>query len=286
MASLSEAKVCCVIGDPIEHSLSPIMHNAAFRKLGLNFVFVAFRVAKENLEDAIKGIRALSIKGVSVTIPHKVAIMSYLDEVDPLAQAIGAVNLVNNVEGRLIGYNSDGLGALKALERNGVSIKGMKVVMLGAGGAARAIAYTLASRCKELRILNRTPSSAQGLVNALSKRFKCGLYYDGLTKDALAKALKDADLLINTTPLGMYPEVDQSPVDKELLRSDVVVFDIVYNPIETRLLKDAKEKGAKTISGVDMLVHQGAIAFKEWTSYDAPVDVMKDAVLARLEARR
>jgi shikimate dehydrogenase len=275
-------RVYCVIGDPIEHSLSPIMHNRAFEKMGIDAIFIPFRVKKRLLSDAISGIRGLDIHGFNVTIPHKTSIIIHLDEVDPTAMDIGAVNIVHNIKGRLVGYNSDGLGAIRTLEENQIQLGKSNVVIVGAGGAAKAISYQLIERCRRLVILNRTVVSANSLASKLRTRFNREVYSYRLSNRNLKESLKDAHLLINTTSIGMYPRIDQSLVDKNILRPGLCVFDIIYNPVETRLLRDARTIGAKTISGVDMLVYQGALAFEEWTGCRAPIEVMKKAVLSKL----
>jgi shikimate dehydrogenase len=278
----SGTKVICVIGDPIDHSLSPRMHNAAFKHLGLNYVYVPFRVLKADLKYAVRGIRALNIRGFNVTIPHKVSIMKFLDEVDSTALKIGSVNTVVNEDGKLLGYNTDGLGFSEALREEGVNPEGKRVVLIGAGGASRAVSFYLAGMCSKLTILNRTRSRAVKLARELTS-LGCKVYGKGLTTKSLEKELADCDLLVNTTSVGMYPNVGESPVPRNFLRKDLVVFDIVYNPLETLLLSYAREIGAKAVDGVGMLVNQGAIGFKMWTGVEAPKDVMRRAVIESLQ---
>lgn len=278
-----KTKVFCVIGDPIDHSLSPIMHNAAFRHLKIDAVYVAFKVEKGKLESAIKGMRSLGIHGMNVTMPHKTAVIDYLDEVDPAAKFVGAVNTVLNNEGKLVGFNTDGVGAIKALKEKGVKPKGKKFLLLGAGGAGRAIAFQLAREADELIILNRDAYKARLLADTLQKKFDNKIVGSGLSYDMLKKRLRDVDVLINATPVGMYPHHDdETLVEKDLLRPELTVMDIVYDPIETRLLKDAKSVGAKVIHGTEMLVFQGAASFEIWWNQPAPIDVMRRAVMEKL----
>jgi len=275
-------KLCCVIGDPVEHSLSPVMHNAAFKELHLDFVYLAFTVRKDELRNAIAGARSLHVHGLNVTMPHKTAIMKYLDKIDPTTKSIGAINTVLNAEGRLVGYITDGVGALKALKENGVSLEGKKLLLLGAGGAAKAIAFHTAQEVEELKILNRTTQKAKELAEALHKKFDKRISGNSLSSEIVKKGLEDADILVNATSVGMHPNVDQSLVDSSWLRPDLCVMDIIYNPLETKLAKDAKSVGAKVISGIEMLVYQGVASFEIWTNHPAPVKVMKEAVLNKL----
>jgi shikimate dehydrogenase len=277
-----KTRVCAVIGDPVEHSLSPAMHNAAFQKLGLNIVYVAFKVTKNELKEAISGARSLGLRGLNVTMPHKNAVISYLDETDSTAEAIGAVNTILNNHGKLVGYNTDGKGAMIALQENGVDPEEKKMLLLGAGGAAKAIAFQAAQEVEELVILNRTPEKAEQLAELLSKKFDKKVKGGALSAEVLKKELETADILVNATSVGMHPYVNRSPVPPDLLRRDLCVMDIVYNPLETKLVKDAKAVGAKVVVGLEMLLYQGAVAFEIWTNCPAPVDVMKKAALDKL----
>jgi len=274
--------VCGIIGDPVEHSLSPVMHNVAFEELNLDFVYLAFRVRREELSDAIIGARSLDLLGLNVTMPHKNAVMRYLDEIDSTARSIGAVNTILNNEGRLLGYNTDGIGALKALEENGITPNGKKLLLLGAGGAGKAIAFHAAREVEELVILNRTPQKAKKLAEVLRKEFNKKINGDALSTEIMKEELRDADILVNATSVGMHPDIDQSLVPPSSLRTDLCVMDIIYNPLETKLAKDAKAVGAKVVSGIEMLVYQGAASFEIWTNHPAPVKVMKQAVLNKL----
>ncbi len=277
-----KTRVCGVIGDPIEHTLSPIMHNAAFKALKLDFAFLVFKVKVADVEKAVSGMRALGIHGLNVTMPHKSAVINYLDEVDQAAKAIGSVNTILNKDGRLFGFNTDGVGALQALRENGVEPRGKKVLLLGAGGAARAIAYTLAREADELVILNRTAKQAAELANLLKQTFDRKVVADALSPNAIKDTLQDSDVLINATSVGMKPNANQTPVAFEWLRPDLAVMDIVYNPVETKLTKDAKAAGAKVVSGFEMLIYQGAASFEIWTGHSAPVEVMRHAAFNHL----
>jgi shikimate dehydrogenase len=277
-----KTRVCGIIGDPVEHSLSPVMHNTAFEELNLDFVYVAFRVRREELREAVIGARSLDLHGLNVTMPHKNAVMRYLDEIDSTIRSIGAVNTILSDEGRLIGYNTDGVGALKALKETGITLKGKKLLLLGAGGGGKAIAFHAAQEVEELVILNRTPQKAKKLAEVLRKDFNKKIDSNGLSIETIKEELRDTDILVNATSVGMHPKVDQSLVPPSLLRPDLCVMEIVYSPLETKLAKDAKALGAKVVSGIEMLVYQGAASFEIWTNHKAPVKAMKQAVLNKL----
>ena len=276
-----KTKVCAIIGDPVGHSLSPVMHNAAFKELGLNIVYVAFPVKTDKLEDAIKGAKSLGLLGLNVTMPHKHAVMQYLDETDSTAKTLGAVNTILNERGKLFGYNTDGKGAMIALQENCVDSE-EKMLLVGAGGAAKAIAFQTAQETEELVILNRTEEKAKQLANLINKTFGTKVKGKILSAEVLKEELETTNVLVNATSVGMSPDADASPVPADLLHSGLCVMDIVYNPLETKLLKDAKAVGAKVVSGLEMLLYQGAVAFEIWTNCPAPVDVMKKAALAKL----
>jgi len=281
-----KTQVCGVIGDPIEHTMSPVMHNTAFSALGLDYVYVAFQVKSEELAGAIEGMRALNIRGLNVTIPHKVSIIPLLDNLDPLAEKIGAVNTIVNENGVLTGYNTDASGFLQALQDKGFEPKGKKVAILGAGGAARAISFILAERGTNLVILNRLEELdwAEELARKISRVFGKEVRALELTEANLKTALNKAELLANATSVGMSPNTDLTPVPAGLLRPGLVVFDIVYNPIRTKLTKEASRAGCETVMGLDMLVWQGALAFEMWTGKKAPVDLMKKEAVKVLKS--
>ena len=283
--SIEGSSIYGVIGDPIEHSLSPPMHNAAFKKLGLNCIYLPFCVTRRYLKSAIMGMRALNIRGFNVTTPYKTAIVKFLDELDESAQEVGAVNTILNDEGRLIGYNTDGLGAVRALEEQDADPSDKRIALIGAGGAARAIAFTLARRARSIFILNRTQHRAFKLAKDIERRLGKKILVRSLTRNSLLGVLREADILINATPVGMYPRTGQTVATRKVLHTGMVVFDIIYNPVKTRLLSEAEAAGAKTITGVGMLVHQGAEAFKIWTNHSPPVEVMRRAVMKGLSGR-
>lgn len=278
-----KTRLCGVIGDPIEHTVSPIMYNAAFKKLGLDYMYVPFRVMKEDLGKAIEGMRALNLKGLNVTIPHKVTVIQFLDELDPLAEKISAVNTIVNNGGTLIGYNSDATGFLQALLERGIESKGKNVVILGAGGASRAISFVLAERGANLVILNRTLDKAKECAGRILQIFQREVKALQLGRDNLIKALEKADILVNTTSVGMSPNNDETLVTSNLIKPSLIVFDIVYNPIKTRLQMEAERAGAQTISGIEMLLWQGALAFEKWTGLKAPVELMRKEVVKALK---
>ena len=279
-----KTKLCGLIGDPVEHTMSPPMHNAAFKETGIDCVYMAFRVKPEDLGKAIAGMKALNIRGLNVTIPHKVAVLPFLDEVDPLAEKIGAVNTIANNDGMLKGYNTDAGGFLQALLERGIEPGERNVVILGAGGVSRAVSFVLADRGARLVILNRLLELdwARDLASRLSQAFGREVGALELNHENLAMVLDKAQILVNATSVGMSPRAEETPVERDLLRPDLVVYDVIYNPMKTRLLREAEEAGAQTISGLDMLVWQGALAFEKWTSLRAPVGVMKEATVRLL----
>jgi shikimate dehydrogenase len=285
MAISGKTRVCGVIGDPIEHSLSPTIQNAAFNHLELDFVFLAFRVKAADLENAMRGMHGLGIHGLNVTMPHKSAVIGCLDEVDFTVRFLGSANTILNRDGKLSGFSTDGVGALKALLENGVDLSGKKVLLLGAGGAAKAIAFVLVPEVGELAILNRSTEKAEELAETLGHMFNRKVVGGALSPDAIKATLRDSDVLVNATSAGMKPNLNQSIVAPQWLRSDLTVMDIVYDPVETRLAKDAKAAGAKIVSGVEMLIYQGAASFEIWTGKPAPIEVMRKAALNKLSSK-
>lgn len=277
-------RVFGVFGDPIGHSLSPAMHNAAFSALGMDYVYHAFRVRPEKLEKAILGAEAMGFGGLNLTVPLKeIALKLDFIEPDPLAKKIGAMNtVVFGKNGEITGYNTDGLGAKKALLEAAVEIEGSKIVIAGAGGAARAIAFQLTADRADITIINRTEERATELARDISSADLPGKI-KGTGISGLKSILRDADVFINTTTLGMHPNIETTIATAEVLHPELTVFDIVYNPLETRLLKEARETGAKTVSGILMLVYQGAEAFRLWTGIEPPTELMKKAVLEALK---
>ena len=265
-----------LMGHPVEHSFSPPMHNEAFDALNMDYAYVAFDVNPNDLKSAIEGAESLNIKGFNVTIPHKVDVMQYLDELDEVARLIGAVNTIDFKN--LKGYNTDGIGAVKAIEEV-TSIKNKNVVVAGAGGASRAISFYIAKYGAEsLTILNRNEVKAESLASDVSDSGLIGeVASDSI--NAIGNYMEGADVLIDTTPLGMHPNISDEPIVKaDMMDEDLVVFDAVYNPNETVLIKEAIKANAKPVYGIKMLLYQGAESFKIWTGKTAPVDVMEKAL--------
>lgn len=265
-----------VFGDPIKHSRSPIMLNRAFAETELNAAYVAFHVEQGRLAEAMAGVRSMQFGGVNITIPHKVEAMKLMDELDETAEAIGAVNTVVNKNGRLIGYNTDGIGYTRSLqEETGLSIEGKQVAVIGAGGAARGIVYALLKKKAAcVYILNRTVETAKNLAADMEKYG----HVVGMGLEELIHKKAEISILINTTSVGMYPNVDAMPVDRQCLHEGMTVSDIVYNPMKTKLLKTAEELGCRIHGGLGMFIYQGAYAFEYWTGLNAPVQAMREEV--------
>jgi shikimate dehydrogenase len=257
--------LCGVVLHPAGHTRSPAMHNAAFEALGLDAVYVAFDVPPERLVAAVAGARALGVRQLAVSIPHKVAVMAHLDEVDAVARAIGAVNTVTARDGQLVGSNTDWIGAVRALERE-TRLAGKRAVVLGAGGTARAVVAGLRERGARVAVLNRTRERAEALAREL------GAQAAGSLADL---ARTEYDVLVNATAVGLRS--DASPVAPEALRPGTLVLDAVYDPERTRLLRDAEERGARTVAGKWMLVYQAAAQLELWTGREAPIEVMAAA---------
>lgn len=266
----SETRLYCLVGNPVAKSLSPVIHNAAFSKLDMNAVYLAFCV--HDLAAAINGIRALPISGASVTIPYKTAVLKYLDDIDDVAREMGAVNTLFWREGRLIGSNTDGLGAVMALKEK-TEIQGRKCLVVGAGGAARGVSMALKKEGCRVVITNRTEEKGRALAEELGLNWvpfgefwKCG-----------------AEILVQATSVGMYPNINETLVPRHALSSFETVMDIVYKPIETRLLREAGEEGRVTIDGLGMLIYQAAAQLRLWTGADPPIDAMRKAALEYLQ---
>ncbi|QHW30489.1 shikimate dehydrogenase [Paenibacillus rhizovicinus] len=272
-----------VIGDPIRHSKSPIMMNRAFRECGINGIYTAFHITADRLGDFVAGVRAMGIRGVNVTIPHKLDIMPLLDEIHESAQAIGAVNTIVNDGGRLTGYNTDGIGYVRSLKEEARSdLSGARVLIVGAGGATRGILYALAREgVASVTISNRTVARAQELADAFGGQ---GPSIRAIGQDELQAACADSDIIINTTSIGMYPNVDATPLDCSWLRPGTIASDLIYNPLTTRFLEEAKAQGCLIHGGLGMFIYQGAYAFEYWTGQPAPAAAMRETVLSALQS--
>lgn len=268
----SDTVLYAVLGNPVAHSLSPLMHNAAFTRTGHNSVYVALKVTDP--ATAVSGIRALGVAGASVTIPFKTAVIDQLDQLDPVAAVIGAVNTIVNRDGSLVGYNTDGSGAARALTEK-TSVKDKYIAVIGAGGAAHAIGYAMIRKGARVVIVNRGMARGESLAGNLHADF---IPLNDFTGDY-------CEVLINTTPVGMVPDIDAIPIDESVLRPDMIVMDAVYNPLTTRLLQMARRIGCVIVSGVDMFVYQGAAQFELWTHTPAPVEEMRSVVMAALRKR-
>lgn len=266
-------KICMVIGDPVEHSLSPIIHSAGYQSLGIDneYEYTKENVKPEELKAFIKKVRDENIIGVSCTIPHKETVIPYLDEIDETAKIIGAVNTIVNKDGVLYGYNTDWMGAVQPLVKV-CDLKGSSAAVIGAGGAGKAFVYGLTSAGCRVTVYNRTLENAK----PLAIQFGCELR--SLSDQ---KEIKNADIICNTTSVGM--DTDESPVDKTNLNKNQVVFDVVYSPLQTRLLKDAGSVGAKTILGTEMLLNQAFAQFELFTKKEAPQKAMQKALMALME---
>lgn len=281
----TQTQLCAVIGNPVGHSLSPTMHNAAFQAGGLDFVYLAFEVA--DVGACLDGMRAMpGFRGLSVTIPHKVAAMAHLDEVDPMARKVGCVNTITNEDGRLTGSTTDGLGTLRAFQEAGVSLADRRILFIGSGGAVRSVAFAMADRCRPecITVAGRTPKHVDTLVAALRGNTPTRIESAGLGAELL-DILRDHDIVIQGTPVGMYPErIGETCVPREALRPGMTIFDMVYRPMKTRLIADAEAAGCTVILGLEMLVNQAVLQFEQWTGESAPREIMRQALVAALRS--
>ena len=279
----TETRLCAVIGNPVAHSLSPTLHNAGFKAAGLNYVYLAFSVRE--LAGCMAGMRAMEgFRGLSVTIPHKVAVMEYLDKIEPLACKVGCVNTVINNHGCLVGAITDGLGTLRAFENASVSLENKTVLFVGTGGAARAVAFAMAEtgHPRALRILGRTHSRMQALVDDLSATTDIPVD-GGALADDLPRAVAESDIIIQATPIGMHGHAENaSAVPAALLRREHIVFDMVYRPMKTQFIRDAEAKGCVIILGLEMLLNQAILQFEMWAGQPAPEKVMRQALIDAL----
>lgn len=273
-------RVFGLLGSPIGHSMSPIMHKAAYQRMNLEATYVGFDVAPDQLEHAVNGIRALGISGCNVTIPHKVEVMNYLDEIDEEARQIGAVNTIVNVDGYLKGFNTDGRGYIQSLLTVTESLKGQSILVIGAGGAARAVVSALsAHQPRNIVIANRTEEKARQLADMF---VETPTTITASTIRHAEEQLEEFSIVINTTSVGMSPNVSDQPISLQNLAANSIVSDLIYNPLETKLLKEAKQKKAQTLNGVGMFVQQGALSIEHWTGHYPNVEPMQQAVLAQL----
>ncbi|MBO1102817.1 shikimate dehydrogenase [Enterococcus hirae] len=277
-----KTKLTGFFAKPASHSLSPLMHNLAFSHWGIDAVYLAFEVEQTNLRQAVESIRTLDMLGVNVSMPNKTAVLAYLDQLSPEAELIGAVNTIVHQEQRLIGYNTDGMGFVRSVNETGHPIKNKKIVVLGAGGAAKAIVVQMALEgAQEITIykrLNATFLPLKEYFAKVSEKTGCPIrLHDYADESQLALDLSQANLLINATDIGMGSKKDQLPIaDVKLLHSKLAVFDLIYSPSETRLIQEAKKMGVKAYNGLGMLIHQGAIAFELWTHQEMPVQNIRE----------
>lgn len=265
----------CIIGDPVSHSLSPAMHNAAFKSLGLDYVYIAYRVAGSELEASIESLRSVKIAGFNVTIPHKTTVLQYLEEIDVLSSRAGAVNTVMSINGKFKGFNTDIQGFVQPLLNRGINFKGMSVLLFGGGGSARAVVVSLSNvnGISKLVVANRTYRKSL----ELSKLAETNGLTSSVTKIEEAKAMaKRFDLVVNATSVGL--QSNDSILERDDIDGSSIVYDLVYSPVVTKLLENAREKGATAIYGYEMLLEQGAQAFEIWTGLKAPIPAMKKAL--------
>ncbi|RIW37615.1 shikimate dehydrogenase [Bacillus salacetis] len=269
-----------VIGNPIGHSLSPHMHNDAFKENDIDSLYQPFLVRSDELEKAVDGLKVLGIKGFNVTIPHKSAIIPLLDEIDPLAESIGAVNTVVRDGGRFIGYNTDGMGFLKSLQEScPFPLKDKNVLIIGAGGAARAIFHSLAaSGIQNIDICNRTSERGKDIINECV--YPCSSAALSLQK--AEQGLEKYDIIVQTTSVGMYPDTDEMPLHVTRIKKGAFISDIIYNPRETAIIKAFRGLGGKGVNGIGMFVHQGALAFELWTGIKPDSNRMRKIVQQQL----
>lgn len=277
-----------LIGWPVGHSISPVMHNAAFARLGMDWRYVALPVSahpSERVGEAVLGVRALGLKGANVTVPHKQAVLPFLDSLTPAARAIGAVNTILVVDDELIGDNTDALGFIADLHEQGVAVTGMSALVLGAGGSARAVVYGLADAgAKAITVLNRSRDRAQILAGEMAEFFPACVFRTGALPEGIPDANADADLVVNCTSVGMTPYAEEMPWDEETeFAPEQVVYDLIYRPAVTRLLQMAAADGAAPIGGLGMLIWQGALAFQRWTGQEPPVEIMRAVALRAVE---
>ncbi len=282
----TSTQLCGIIGNPIAHSMSPALHNRAFSELNLDYVYLAFRVEAGRVGHVLNAMRAMeNFRGLSVTIPHKIEVFNCVDEISDADRGIGSINTVINDNGTLHGLGSDGPGARQALLDSGLQPAGSRVLIIGSGGAARAIAFDLAFNAKpcQLTLMGVVADELASLQRDLKDKTEIDVSGVLLNDAALAEAVTESEILINATPIGMYPHPERSVVPAELLHPGLGVMDIVYNPLTTRLLKEARSKGLITVSGLEMFINQAVIQFESWTGHTAPRAAMRAVVLDHLK---
>lgn len=276
-----------LLGSPVAHSISPMMHNESFRYLNLDYVYLCFDVNTDNLEEAVTGLKTLGVKGFNCTMPVKNKMFELIDEASPAAEIIGAVNTVLNDNGKLIGYNTDGIGYMKAVQDAGHNIIGKKMTLLGAGGAATAVCTQAAldgvSDINVFSLKDQFYPRAEQLVERINKNTNCKVtLYDLEDKNALYESIASSDILTNGTPVGMAPNTDACIIeDESIFRPELIVSDVIYNPEETKLMKMAKSHNCPVFNGLFMLLYQGAEAFKIWTGEDMPIELIKSKYFVR-----
>jgi len=275
MDASGKTKITGIFGYPVEHTLSPLMHNAAYDTLRLDICYLALKVSPQDLSDAVKAIRALNILGVNITVPHKENVIPLLDELDKEAKFIGAVNTIVNSERKLIGYNTDGRGFMNSLTEEGITVNGKDVLIIGAGGASRAISYYISEKASKLNLYDIDKTKVEKLVTDLSKIRKNVFLIN-------IESIGKPDIIINATPLGLKPD-DPLPLNPNFITSDMTICDLVYK--NTKFLQEAKKKGAKTVDGSGMLLWQGALAFELFTGVKPPVDVMRKALMSGIKQK-
>ncbi len=281
-------KLVILLGNPLGHSVSPPMHNCVFEKLGIDYCYMPVEVSEENLATVFSGLSKMNVAGFNVTIPHKMAIIQHLDELDPLAATIGAVNTITVENGKTKGYNTDGEGFVRSLEEEAnISVKGKQIYIIGCGGASRAIAMTLAFHgVEKIFLRNRTTAKAEELSNEINTKIRhCTTVVDPSPADQ-KEAISSCHVLINCTSIGMHPKEDLSPIDASLITPQLIVADIVYNPLMTKLLNTAKANGCDVVPGLGMLIYQGAAAFKLFTGLEPLVEQMSDVVHTIMASRQ
>lgn len=275
--------IYALVGDPVDHSMSPAIQNAAFVSARIDAVYIPFRVMQQGLREAVQGLIALNVKGFNVTAPHKIQVLRYLDKIESSASACGSVNTVTRKNQKLFGYNTDGAGAVRALEEAGVSPDGKSVLIFGAGGAARAIAHSLVPRASSIKLVNRTVTKAKQIASRTLRKSGIDISYIPLSSRQLGKCIEQSDIIVNASSMGMEAR-NNVPIEARWLRSNHCILEVVYKPVQTRLLELAALARATCVTGLDMLVNQGACSFELWTGRKAPIVEMRHAIAQKMLA--